>query len=304
MNKHKLKARLNGIFILLIMLACATFNLHAQIIVQVGTGTGAQGTTGLTPYGTLYEDGKATYLIRKSELNALGVAAGSITSLAFNVTVVPNPALAGFTIKMAHTNVTTLVGYVTASFTTVYTTASTLPGIGWATYNFSNTFAYNDVDNIVIEVCYDNASWVSNGTVQSSTTTFNSVYGTYMDGGVGCAPGLLANISAATTERPNMRLGYIPGGGGAGGGNPFLAPPIAAFAYDKGIDTVWVNSPYAFVNNSTGDSAAYWRVEGQPGANKCVPDYNKCYHQISNTVRNFRYSFSDTGSYLVTLAIR
>jgi PKD repeat protein len=87
-----------------------------------------------------------------------------------------------------------------------------------------------------------------------------------------------------------------------GGGNPFLAPPISSFAYDAGIDTVWVNSPYAFINNSTGDSASYWRVEGQPGATQCVPNFG-CYHQISNSVRNFRYRFTDTGSYLVTLVV-
>ncbi len=101
-----------------------------------------------------------------------------------------------------------------------------------------------------------------------------------------------------TLNDPN----FIAGGGGPGGGNPFLAPPISSFAYDKGIDTVWVNSPYAFVNNSTGDSASYWRVEGQSGATQCVPDFG-CYHQRSNGVRNFRYRFSDTGSYLVTLVV-
>ena len=88
-----------------------------------------------------------------------------------------------------------------------------------------------------------------------------------------------------------------------GGGNPFFLPPISSFAYDKGIDTVWVNSPYAFINNSTGDSASYWRIEGQPGATQCVPNFS-CYHQISNNVRNFRYRFIDTGSYLVTLVVR
>jgi len=99
------------------------------------------------------------------------------------------------------------------------------------------------------------------------------------------------------------KITFEPVSGPGGGGNPFLAPPISSFAYDAGIDTVWVNSPYAFINNSTGDSASYWRVEGQPGATQCVPGFN-CYHQISNSVRNFRYRFTDTGSYLVTLVVR
>ncbi|MFN9112340.1 MAG: hypothetical protein ACK5XN_19915, partial [Bacteroidota bacterium] len=51
--------------------------------------------------------------------------------------------------------------------------------------------------------------------------------------------------------------------------NPFTLPPIANFAYDLGVDTVWVRSPYAFVNTSTGDSASYWEVIGSSGAKVC-----------------------------------
>nr|MCU0423478.1 hypothetical protein [Bacteroidia bacterium] len=51
--------------------------------------------------------------------------------------------------------------------------------------------------------------------------------------------------------------------------NPFSFPPIANFAYNKGIDTVWVNSPYAFVNNSIGDSANYWDIIGMTGTRTC-----------------------------------
>ena len=47
---------------------------QAQVIVQVGTGTGTQGAPGHTPYSTNWEDGKVQYLVTKSELNALGVA--------------------------------------------------------------------------------------------------------------------------------------------------------------------------------------------------------------------------------------
>ncbi len=114
------------------------------------------------------------------------------------------------------------------------------------------------------------------------------------------------NVGFAAANTPRCFTGSVtltPASGPGGGGNPFLAPPISSFAYDAGIDTVWLNSPYAFINNSTGDSASYWRVEGEPGAGQCVPGFS-CYHQISNSVRNFRYTFTDTGSYLVTLVVR
>ena len=64
------------------MVTMMSLQAHAQVIVQIGTGTNTQGTTGATPYGALYEDGKVTYLILKSELNAAGIAAGTLSSLA------------------------------------------------------------------------------------------------------------------------------------------------------------------------------------------------------------------------------
>ncbi|MCU0423929.1 MAG: DUF5011 domain-containing protein [Bacteroidia bacterium] len=97
------------------------------------------------------------------------------------------------------------------------------------------------------------------------------------------------------------------------GPNPSSFPPIANFAYNKGIDTVWVNSPYAFVNNSIGDSANYWDIIGMTGTRTCIPTYS-CYLQAStptyscylqaSTARNFRYTFIDTGWYQVKLVTR
>jgi len=127
----------------------------------------------------------------------------------------------------------------------------------------------------------------------------NMIHGVGISFGNGTPPAAPAIANRAWVGKITFEPVSVPGGGG----NPFFLPPISSFAYDKGIDTVWVNSPYAFVNNSTGDSASYWRIEGQPGATQCVPNYS-CYHQISNNVRNFRYKFLDTGSYLVTLVVR
>ena len=198
---------------LLLALALTFFSLagFAQINVQVGTGTGTQANSGHTPYSTNWEDGKVQYLILKSELNALNLRAGSINSLAFNVTATSAQTVNGFTIKMAHTTATSLTGYITGGFTTCYVSPSTFnPTVGWNTYAFTNPFIYNDQSNIVIEVCFDNAAYAGNKTVQSTTTTFNSVFGTYMDGGTGCAPGNLANNAGTTTNRPNMRFDYFP----------------------------------------------------------------------------------------------
>lgn len=218
---------------LLLVMALALWGVtsNAQVIVQIGSGTGTQNTTGATPYGALYEDGKVAYLIRKTELNAAGIYSGNFSSLALNVTTVPGQALNGFTIKMAHTTTSVLTGYVTAAYQTVFTSASTNPTTGWNTYTFSSPFNYNDLDNLVIEICFDNTSWSGNGAVQSTTTTFNSVYGTFMDGGSGCGAASLSNVTAANTNRPNFRIGYLQN-------NSF-----------NNIGTISIDSPTTFCSN-------------------------------------------------------
>ncbi len=245
---------------LLLLLALTFFSLTsmAQVLVQVGTGTGSQGTQGATPYGTFYEDGKVTYLITKSELNALNVYAGKFGSLAFNVVTAPGQTLGGFTIKMAHTNATSLSGYVTAPFTTVYSAASVTATAGWNTYTFTNQFNYNNIDNVVIEVCFDNASYTSNGTVQSSTTTFNSVYGTYMDGGTGCASASLSFVTAANTNRPNMRINYFPNVSGNNIGVMSIDSPTT---FCSNIQNVYATVGNFGVNQVTGFNVN-WSVNG------------------------------------------
>ncbi|MES2691747.1 MAG: immunoglobulin-like domain-containing protein, partial [Bacteroidota bacterium] len=86
-----------------------------------------------------------------------------------------------------------------------------------------------------------------------------------------------------------------------------LAPPIASFAYDPGIDTVWINSPYTFVNTSTYDVRNYWRVTPVTGAFNVSPIY-KCHPQfgcfIDTINRAFKFKFENVGTYKVTLVTR
>ncbi|MFY8107681.1 MAG: hypothetical protein ACOVO9_01770, partial [Bacteroidia bacterium] len=279
---------------------------NAQLI-TVGTGTVVQGTTGATPYGALYEDGRVQYLILKSELTALGITTpGQITSLAFDVTGLPNPSLAGFNIKMAHTNLTTLAGYATGTFTNCFTNSNVAPTLGWNTYAFTSPFVYNNVDNIVVEVCFDNASWATNGTVNSTTTVFNSVYGTFMDGGTGCAGVALTNVTTST-NRPNMRLMFLVSAGSQ------VLPPIAGIYPSMatpnptaGMDTVWLNSPQKLVSTSTNAGRSYWDL---PNETFLEPGYSRTpvrfttqeYIDTAKYNQSFTYTFKRRGFWPVRL---
>lgn len=192
---------------LLVIQAFAYQTAHA-VMVQVGTlGTTTTSTT-YTPYKTLWEDGRTQYLILASEIISNGGSAGQINSLAFNVSTAQAQVLNGFTIKMGSTALTSLTNTFqpNGGFTTCYT--SNVPGttIGWNTYMFSNGFNWNGIDNIIVEVCFDNASWTSNSGIHYNTLAFNSNTQVNADGQVGCSMA----ATGVYTQRPVMQLNILP----------------------------------------------------------------------------------------------
>ncbi|MFN9112062.1 MAG: hypothetical protein ACK5XN_18510, partial [Bacteroidota bacterium] len=194
------------------------------------------------------------------------------------------------------------------------TPPSTVPGIDWLQWDF--TGSPRTIGRLVIHHAqmgsrfltgaliqrWDGTAWVNHHTFSGLNinncinqvpippmTTNRFRITSFTAGGT-----QLSNVNFREIELIDTVISNVP--------NPFTLPPIANFAYDFGIDTVWVRSPYAFVNTSTGDSASYWEVIGSSGAKVCVPGYS-CYLQ-AGTTRNFRYTFNDTGMYQVKLVVR
>ena len=106
-----------------------TANCSSLVINTLGTGTGLNptatvATSGLgNAYPTYYGNGRQQYLIRSSELTALGFTAGNINSTGFTINgTTGNPAtLNGYTIKIATTAATVLTTtFQTPTFTTVF----------------------------------------------------------------------------------------------------------------------------------------------------------------------------------------
>jgi len=278
-------------------------NVNAQTF-TIGNGTINQNGTGWTPYGTFYEDGKVQYLILKSELNSQGFNGGTITSLAFDCITVPGQVINGFTIRLAHTNVTNLSTEVVGTFTPNVSINSHTPVVGWNTYTFTSNFTYNNTDNLLVEVCFDNASWTSNGGVNSTTTGFVSIFGRFQDGGAGCttAP---TNITT-NSNRPNMRFTASSGSSG-----PTL-PPIANFypslpnVTTTPLDTIWLGSPYTLVSTSQNASRTYWdlpNVTNLPTGyfRQSLPFTTQQYIDTLKYDRTFRYTFNQRGFHPVRL---
>ncbi len=160
-------------------------------------------------YPTYYGNGRQQYLIRASELNAMGITAGKISSLAFSVAGgIGDPVtLNGYTIKIGQTATTTMTGaFQSPAFTTVFGPVNYTPVLNSTnTHLFSTPFNWNGTSSIIIDICFSNQV-VGNAAYTNYQTPTSFVSTTYYqsDGSAG------ANACSRTTGpnsglmRPNM----------------------------------------------------------------------------------------------------
>lgn len=164
----------------------ATIDLSAQSITsQNGLGTlGAGSTTSssaaLNPFYGGYGGVKTQYIIRASELTALGFGAGNITSLGLDLTTA-GATLSGFTLNVEHTSLTALTSTIETVSNTVYS-GSFVPSVGINTITFSTPFAWNGTSNIILSFCWSNNNTSNTtSTVRVDTTAFTSSNARYVD---------------------------------------------------------------------------------------------------------------------------
>ncbi len=162
----------------------------------VGTGT----TSSNYPFTTYWMDGRTQMLFTSAELTAAGMGINSaITKLGFNVISASSQLMNGFSVKFQLTSQTSLTGWVTSGWTTNYSGTYTVPGTGWQYIQLNTPFVYNGTSNLLVEVCYDNTSYTSYSTV-NSTSAAGMTWGYYTDNSAGCT----MTSGAAQSNRPNV----------------------------------------------------------------------------------------------------
>ncbi|MFN8298744.1 MAG: gliding motility-associated C-terminal domain-containing protein [Chitinophagales bacterium] len=179
----------------------STFDLK-----DVGTGT-SNGGNSITPYTGFWMDGRVQYLYRASELQAMGLGAGAITDIAFNVISKNSTApYNAFTIKMGGTNLNSLPTNYVGGLTQVVNPNAYTTTLGWNTHTLDIPYLWDGFSNLIVEVCYDNSAWTGYDNVEYSTTTFtNSVLWQAAD--LGTASGCTGlNAPAQYATRPNLRM--------------------------------------------------------------------------------------------------
>lgn len=108
---------------------------------------------------------RSHFMYRAAELTTAGIPAGDITSISINLNKQSTRAFSNLTIRMGMTTVPFLVDLsgspvinVTSPMTTVKTLASYTTLAGWNNFTLDVPFTWNGTSNLVIEVCFNNAS--------------------------------------------------------------------------------------------------------------------------------------------------
>jgi hypothetical protein len=218
--------------------------------VQLGTSStaNANNTNVGAAYPTFYGNGRQQYLVLGSELQALGLKAGNITSLAFDVSVAgTGNNLNGYTIKLATTAATSIVAFQTPTFTTVFGPTNITPAAGVNTHTFTTNFAWDGTSNLIVDLCFSNGTSGTTSTqnlTKQTATAFASTVGYQIDGAT--APALAAcsqtTASVSGSIRPNMIFGgnafntsvtysWSDGTSSVGSGNPLVVNPAANTTY-------------------------------------------------------------------------
>ncbi|MFM8959775.1 MAG: hypothetical protein ACKOKH_05900, partial [Bacteroidota bacterium] len=180
----------------------------SQTLYTVGTGTASNTTTGYpAAYGNYWWGSRQQYMIRASELVALGATPGNIGSIAFDVATVVATPLQGYTIKMGTTTdtaFTTTAGW-RSGLSTVYSGPSTgyVPVSGWNTHLFTPAYFWDGTSNLVIEVCFNNTAYSNNASTRMTATTWNSSMARNADLAGICVDPI---ITSTYLNRPNMQI--------------------------------------------------------------------------------------------------
>ena len=171
---------------------------------QIGTGLLVSGTAGPSPYGAAGIGSRQQYLIKASELKAMGLFQGYIKDISFEVGSVKANLMKNYTIKIGNTVYDDLnQTYFDSTLTKVYGPIGYVDVFGWNTHTFSSPFFWDGESNIIIETCFKGNNNLTYAGVKYTNTSFTSV--AYNDG-YGLFNCSTKGIATKSTKRPNIKI--------------------------------------------------------------------------------------------------
>lgn len=147
-------------------------DLAAAQIVVPGTGS----STWDYPMMTYFHDARTQVIYPVSLIGG----PGRITSLALDVTELPEQAMKSWTIRMKHTAMTeysATPAWETAGWTVVYQHDETVAATGWTSFELDTPFDYNGSDSLMIDFSFNNSSYTDSGLCRyTATAETRSIY--------------------------------------------------------------------------------------------------------------------------------
>lgn len=194
---------------LAVLFCFSSFISSAQFTVTLGSGTAIPGTTTAGPINQFYRSLHCQIVYTASELNAVGISGGNMTKLGFFIASgVTNP-LPNYTVKLKHTTATNVATYDGIGLTTVYNTASyNPPAGGFDLLTLTAPFTWNGVDNILVDVCFDQVTaFTSTGVVRIySPAVVNGFISARSDLSSQCG----IACSTISTNKPQIQFEFSP----------------------------------------------------------------------------------------------
>lgn len=190
-------------------LGASVYSISAGISTPSGTGTNYTSTSGYpTFFGNYWRPDWSQMVYTASELQAMGLTAGDITSISFNIGALPDPTTVNdYSISLGATSNNTLSAFQTTGLTTVYGPVNhTVSATGDITINFTTPYNWDGTSNIIVDV-RGTGQWAdANATTQYTTTTGNTVVYAYSST---ANPTFWTSNPTPTTStsRPNVRFG-------------------------------------------------------------------------------------------------
>ncbi|PZF73852.1 gliding motility-associated C-terminal domain-containing protein [Taibaiella soli] len=223
----------------------------------------AAGNSYESPFIGYYKNERTQMLFKASELIAAGMTSGTISQLTMNVMYKYSTSpFNNFTIKMQCTTLDSLNDFASGG-QIVYApkTYSTVQGTN--TFLFDNTYDWDGMSNVIVEMCFNNNSWTSADEVQVTPNVGSKVFLNMLDDNTsGCA---LASNTAwypPASDRPNITFSQC-------------LPPSGSY------EPTWVNA--SLIGDSTSfNTSAYARNSTTYKIQ--IFDTNRCYRRDTANV--------------------
>lgn len=154
------------------------------------------------PFYMTYTDSRTQMLYRKTEMVGL-CNIGYIWSISFYNNGITTSNLSNITIKMKNTTDTVLTKFIDTGMTVVFNNGNVnINGPGWFYITMNPYFVWDINKNLLIEVCYHNATSLTNNVNLRGSTTQNKVLHRHKNLSNGCTldSGSVQNI------RPNLKM--------------------------------------------------------------------------------------------------